>query len=129
MVLTALYERRATAFSTGDASMLDRVHTADSPLLAADRAYLASLTAAGEVLRGFRPAVAEVTLAAAPAGGGQVQVQVRLLDGWPGYAVVPADDPDGPALRNEPGRPRTPVAMTLVPGPDGWLIGSAGRLS
>jgi serine/threonine protein kinase len=126
-ILTSLYERRATAFTTGDAGLLDQVHAADSPLLAADRAYLASLTAAGEVLRGFRPTVTEVTATAEPDADGQVRV--RLLDGWPDYAVVPADAPDGPALRTEAGRDRTPVAMVLVPGPDGWLIGSAGRLS
>jgi hypothetical protein len=126
-VLTGLYERRATAFATGDAGLLDQVHAADSPLLAADRAYLASLTAAGEVLRGFRPSVAEVTVTAEPDGDGQVRL--RLLDGWPDYAVVPADAPDGPALRTEGGRDRTAVAMVLVPSPDGWRIGSAGRLS
>ncbi len=126
-VVTGLYERRATAFATGDASLLDQVHAADSPLLAADRDHLASLTASGEVLRGFRPTVSEVTVTAAPDDGGQVQL--RLLDGWPDYEVVPADAPDGPVLRTSDGRDRTAVEMVLVRGPDGWLIGSAGRLS
>jgi hypothetical protein len=126
-VLTTLYEHRAAAFATGDAGLLERVHAAHSPLLAADRAYLASLTAAGEVLRDFRPSVTDVEVTASAAGGSEVRV--RLLDGWGDYAVVPAGDPDGPVLRTEPGRDRTPVAMVLVPGPDGWVIGSAGRLS
>ncbi len=126
-VLTTLYEHRAAAFATGDAGLLERVHAADSPLLAADRAYLASLTAAGEVLRDFRPSVTDVEVTGPAAGGSEVRV--RLLDGWGDYAVVPAGEPDGPVLRTEPGRDRTPVAMVLVPGPDGWVIGSAGRLS
>ncbi len=126
-VLTGLYERRARAFATGDAALLTEVYTADSPLLAADRAYLASLSSAGEVLRGFRPAVTQVTVTGGGAGEGHVRVE--LVDGWPACDVVPAADPGGPALRTEAGRAPTRVGMVLVEGPAGWRIGSAGRLA
>ncbi|SNS08092.1 Serine/threonine protein kinase [Geodermatophilus saharensis] len=126
-VLTALYERRAEAFGTGDADLLAEVYTADSPLLTADRAYLAALDAAGEVLRGFRPTVAEVAVTGVAGGDGTVRVQ--LLDSWPECAVVSAAVPDGPVLRTEAGRAPARVEMVLVPGPSGWRIGSAGRLS
>ncbi|PWW24783.1 serine/threonine protein kinase [Geodermatophilus normandii] len=126
-VLTELYARRARAFATGDAALLEQVHAAGSPLLAADRAYLQALGAAGEVLRGFAPSVSGVTVTAGPAPDGAVQV--RLVDSRPDCEVVPASAPDGPPLRTEPGRGEVAVAMVLVPGPDGWRIGSAGRLA
>jgi hypothetical protein len=103
------------------------VYTADSPLLAADRAYLQALDQAGEALRGFAPSVSAVTVTAAPAAGGAVRV--RLVDSWPECAVVSAVAPDGPPLRTEPGRGEVAVAMVLVPGPGGWRIGTAGRLA
>ncbi len=126
-VLTGLYERRARAFAAGDAALLADVYTADSPLLAADRAYLAARTSAGEVLRGFRPAVTQVTVTGE--GDADGQVRVELVDGWPDFDVVPAADPGGPALRTEAGRAPTRVGMVLVAGPSGWRIGSAGRLA
>ncbi len=126
-VLAALYDRRAEAFATGDAALLDGVYTADSPLLAADRASLATLVAAGEALRGFEPAVTGVEVTGPPAADGTVRV--GLVDSWPTYTVVPAADPGGPVLRTEPGRAPVEVAMVLVPGPEGWRIGSAGRLA
>ncbi|MFC4694339.1 serine/threonine-protein kinase [Geodermatophilus arenarius] len=126
-VLTDLYDRRARAFATGSPALLDEVYTADSPLLAADRARLSSLTAAGEVLRGFTPSVSGVTVGAATTGEGSVQV--RLVDSWPEYAVVAAASPDGPVLRTEAGRGEAPVTMVLVPGSGGWRIGTAGRLA
>ncbi len=126
-VLTELYARRARAFTTGDVALLGEVYTADSPLLAADRAYLQALTAAGEVLRGFAPSVSAVTVTAGTSGDGPVQV--RLVDSRPECAVVSATAPDGPPLRTEPGRGEAAVEMVLVPGPGGWRIGSAGRLA
>ncbi len=126
-VLTALYDRRAQAFATGSGALLEGVYPADSPLLTADRGYLESLTAAGEVLRGFAPSVSAVTVTDGPADDGTVRV--RLVDSWPEYAVVPVAAPGGPALRTVAGRGETPVDMVLVPAPGGWQIGSAGRLA
>jgi hypothetical protein len=79
------------------------------------------------VLRGFRPAVTQVTVTGPASADGHVRVE--LLDGWPECDVVPADDPGGPALRTEAGRAGGGVAMVLVEGPSGWRIGSAGRLA
>ncbi|WP_142458430.1 serine/threonine-protein kinase [Geodermatophilus aquaeductus] len=126
-VLTELYARRASAFTTGDPALLEEVYAAGSPLLAADRAYLQALGAAGEVLRGFAPSVSGVTVTAGPADDGTVQL--RVVDSRPDCAVVSASAPDGPPLRTEPGRGEVAVAMVLVPGPDGWRIGTAGRLA
>ncbi|WP_448643015.1 hypothetical protein [Geodermatophilus sp. URMC 63] len=126
-VLTGLYDRRAEAFTTGSAPALEEVYAPDSPLLAADRTYLEDLTAAGEVLRGFRPAVVEVGVTAGPTEDGRVTV--RLVDDWPDYAVAAAADPDGPARRTEAGRGEVAVAVTLVRTSAGWRIESAGRLA
>jgi eukaryotic-like serine/threonine-protein kinase len=52
-----------------------------------------------------------------------------VVDSRPDCAVVSASAPDGPPLRTEPGRGEVAVAMVLVPGPDGWRIGTAGRLA
>jgi hypothetical protein len=125
-VLTGLYDRRAEAFTTGSAAVLEEVYTLDSPLLAADRAYLAGLAAAGEVLRGFRPAVVEVGVTAGPTADGRVTV--RLVDSWPAYEVVAVAQPDGPARRTEVGRGEVVVAVQLVRTAAGWRIESAGRL-
>jgi eukaryotic-like serine/threonine-protein kinase len=96
---------------------------AGSPLLAADRALVAELAGAGEVLRGFAPAVEEVT-AAEPDGD---RMELELVDSRPGYKVVAADRPEGAALRTDAGRGSARVRMVLVRAGDGWLIESAER--
>ncbi|MBM7804877.1 serine/threonine protein kinase [Geodermatophilus bullaregiensis] len=126
-VLTGLYDRRAQALTTGSPAALDEVYAAGSPLLEADLAYLAGLAASGEVLRGFRPAVVEVSLTAGPTADGRATV--RLVDEWPAYEVVAATEPDGPARRTEAGRGEVAVAVQLVDTATGWRIESAGRLT
>ncbi|PRY50445.1 serine/threonine protein kinase [Geodermatophilus tzadiensis] len=126
-VLTGLYARRAEALSSASAAGLGDVYTPDSALLAADRAYVEALAASGEVLRGFRPVVEEVTATGLPDAGGRVVL--RLVDSWPSYDVVAVDDPGGVPRRTEAGRERTPVSMVLVRTPGGWRIESAGRLT
>ncbi|SDD14595.1 Serine/threonine protein kinase [Geodermatophilus telluris] len=127
VVLAALYARRAEALSDASPAALAEVYAPDSALLAADRAYAASLAASGELLRGFRPVVEEVHVTGTPGADGRVAL--RLVDSWPAYEVVAADDPGGPPLRTEDGRGRTAVGMVLVPTPGGWRIESAGRLA
>ncbi|MGY1741043.1 MULTISPECIES: protein kinase domain-containing protein [unclassified Blastococcus] len=122
-VVGELYARRAEAFARADPAALDAVYTADSPLRAADDAAVRALAAAGERLAGFAPRVEGP--AAVVAAGDRARVELR--DGWAGYDVVAAGDPDGRPLRAVPGRASAPVALDLVRGPDGWRIATAGR--
>jgi eukaryotic-like serine/threonine-protein kinase len=124
-VVDGLYGRRTDAFALGDAGSLDRVYTPGSPQRAADEAHVGALTEAGETLRGFAPAVVEVT--AATVDGDRAVVD--LSDSWPEYEVVATGSAEhGPALRTAPGRPVTAVRMVLLRTPDGWRIDSAERL-
>lgn len=123
-VIEELYRLRGQAFGAGSAEVLDQVYAADSPLLAADAAHLGSLAAAGEVLRGFVPRVVEVTDVRVSGD----QVEVRLVDRWPEYAVVRAGAADGPVLRAGPARAAADVRMVLVRAPAGWRIATAERL-
>jgi hypothetical protein len=124
-VVTELYERRAAAFAAGSPDGLADVYTAGSPLRAADEEHARTLAEAGEVLRGFAPAVVAVTAT----GEEGDRVEMDLVDRWPGYDVVPAGSPDGPAVRTVPGRPEATVRMVLVRTGEGWRIESAQRLA
>ena len=123
-VVTELYERRAAAFGAASPERLADVYTADSPLRHVDEEHARALAEAGEVLRGFTPIVVAVT----GVGDGTDRVEMDLVDRWPGYDVVPAAAPDGPAVRTVPGRPETTVRMVLVRTGEGWRIESAQRL-
>ena len=118
-VVDGLYRRRAEAFATASPRLLDAVYADGSPLLTADVALATSLADAGEALRGFAPAVEEVT--AARADGDRVHLE--LVDSWATYEVVR----DGAAVRQGPGRLPSSVRMVLVRAGDGWLIESAER--
>jgi eukaryotic-like serine/threonine-protein kinase len=118
-VVDGLYRRRAEAFATASPRLLEAVYAAGSPLLTADVALATTLADAGEVLRGFAPAVEEVT--AARADGDRVRLE--LVDSWAPYEVVR----DGAAVRPGPGRPPATVRMVLVRSGDSWLIESAER--
>ena len=124
--LGALYDRRAEALSTGSAALLDGVYLPDSALLTADRDTVATLAAAGETLRGFAP---EVVSAAVLEEAPGERVTLRVVDRWPDYAVVPASDPAGPALRPVAGRGEAEVRMTLAATDAGWRIASAERVA
>jgi hypothetical protein len=122
-VVGDLYARRATAFTTGSAAVLDEVYEPDSALLAADRRSVADLAAAGELLRGFAPEVVRVESVTVTDDG----VELELVDRWPDYEVVAADGRDDGAVRWSPGRPDAPVRMVLARAGDGWRIETAGR--
>jgi hypothetical protein len=124
-VLAELYARRATALASGTTDELADVYAPGSPLRSADEEYARTLTAAGELLRGFAPTVVAVTAV----GDGDDRVEMDLVDRWAGYEVVPAADPDGPAVRTVPGRPEAEVRMVLVRTGEGWRIESARRLA
>jgi hypothetical protein len=125
--LGALYDRRAEALSTGSATLLDEVHVPGSALLAADRDTVATLAAAGEALRGFAPEV--VSAAVLEQAPGAERVTLRVVDRWPAYEVVPAADPDGPAVRPVAGRGEVEVRMTLAATAEGWRIATAERVT
>ncbi len=122
-VVQELYARRAEAFARADPAGLGAVYPAGSALLAADEAAVRALADAGRRLSGFTPRVEGPAVVVEV--GDRVRVEVR--DGWDGYGVVPADDPDGPVLLRAPGRAIAPVVLELVPGPDGWQIAGASR--
>ena len=124
-VVEQLYARRADAFALGNAGDLDGVYVRGSPLRAADEAHVRALADAGEALRGFAPAVVEVTAASVDGD----RAVVDLTDRWPDYEVVPADAArSGSSLRSAQGRPAVAVRMVLLRTTDGWRIQGAERL-
>ena len=122
-VVQELYARRAEAFTRADPAGLDAVYSAGSPLRAADEAAVRALADAGRRLAGFTPRVEGPVVVVATGD----RVRLEASDGWGGYAVVSADDPDGPALAHVPGRGTGPVVLELVAAPDGWRIDEAAR--
>lgn len=122
-VVAELYARRAAAFAAASPDALAAVHAAGSALLAADEAYVRELAGAGEALRGFAPSVVRVDAVTVEVG----RAELVLVDRWGAYDVVSAADPDGPALRTEPGRGEATVRLVLAQTPDGWRIQDAGR--
>jgi hypothetical protein len=61
----------------------------------------------------------------ATVAGDRVRLEAR--DGWEGYAVVPAGEPEGAALLHAPGRATGPVVLELLGGAGGWRIAAATR--
>ncbi|MGY1724689.1 protein kinase domain-containing protein [Blastococcus sp. SYSU DS0533] len=119
-----LYARRAEGLS-GSPDRLPTVHLPGSPLLTADEEYARALTAAGEALDGFAPVVVDLDVVTVSEG----RAELLLTDRWPGYRVVRAEDPGGPAVRTVPGRPEAQVRMVLVRTPEGWRIDQAERVA
>lgn len=121
-LVTQLYARRAEALN-GNPAALGDVYAPGSPLRAADAEHARTLTAAGEQLRGFAPAVVELAVVATT----EDRAELVLTDRWPDYRVVPAGRPDVEAIRTVVGRPDAEVRMTLLRTPSGWRIESAER--
>ncbi|MGY1752582.1 serine/threonine-protein kinase [Blastococcus sp. SYSU D01042] len=119
-----LYRLRTEAFAVASADPLARVWAAGSPQGEADAAHARALADAGERLRGFAPAVAEVEVLRL----GADRAELRLVDGWPAYEVVRATDPAGVALRPAPARAPAPVRAVLVRAPEGWRLELVERL-
>lgn len=124
LVVEDLYDRRAQSFATSAPELLAGVYPLESAQRAADQAHMRAMTAAGEALRGFAPAVVEVT-------GVSVDgdlARLDLVDRWPDYEVVGSGSAAGPDVRTVPGRPDTAVRMVLLRTADGWRIVGAERL-
>ncbi|TFV79165.1 serine/threonine protein kinase [Blastococcus sp. CT_GayMR19] len=124
LLVEELYGRRAQCFGAGTPELLGGVYAPGSPLRAADEAHVRALAAAGETLRGFAPAVVEVTGVSVT----DDRALLDLVDRRPEYEVVAAGSGEAPALRTEPGRPQTAVRMALLRTPEGWRIESAERV-
>jgi hypothetical protein len=128
-VIADLYGRRAAVFAApaadGGTQALAGVYAPGSPQLDADQAQVRALARAGEMLRGFAPAVVEVTRAT---NGGD-RVELRLVDRWARYDVVPVGRGQAMPLRTGPARAPANVRMVLLRTAAGWRIAEAGRLA
>ncbi|WP_138734511.1 serine/threonine-protein kinase, partial [Modestobacter excelsi] len=120
-VLTELYARRATAFTTGDATVLGGVYVPGSALLDRDTTALLALRDQGQELRGFAPEVRRLVQVSAGADG---RVEVRLVDELPGYRVEPTGD-EGPVAADVPARGAAEVRLVLQQTAAGWRISDA----
>jgi hypothetical protein len=122
-LLTELYTRRATAFTTADPEALAGAYMPGSPLLDRDTAAVRTLLEAGRTLTGFSPQVRRL-LSVTPAGAGRVVLLV--VDELPGYQVVPADAPGAVPAHEVPGRGQAEVRIVLEQTSAGWRISDAG---
>ncbi|MDX6257268.1 MAG: eukaryotic-like serine/threonine-protein kinase [Frankiales bacterium] len=122
-VIGRLDDRRDGAFAAGDRALLDQVYAPASAPLAADRARLTAMLAAGDHAQGLALTVRTLELV----GVSPKAVQLRVADELGPYALV---DAAGTTVRQLPARPLTTWAMTLVrvaAGEDGWRIVAIAR--
>jgi hypothetical protein len=122
-VLTELYARRVTAFTTGDPDALTGAYVPGSPLLDRDTAAVRELLEEGQTLDGFSPQVRRL-LSVTPAGA--ARFVLRVVDELSGYRVVPADAPGAVPAHEVPGRGQAEVRIVLEQTSAGWRISEAG---
>jgi hypothetical protein len=123
-VLGRLDDRRDGAFAAGDRALLDQVYVAGSAPLAADRASLAAMLAAGVHASGLALTVRRIDVVAATA----TSVRLRVADELGPYALVARD---GSTVQRLPARPLTTWAISLVRsrgGDEGWRIAAIARV-
>jgi hypothetical protein len=121
-LLTELYARRATAFTTADPEALTGAYLPGSPLLDRDTAAVRTLLEAGRTLTGFSPQVRRL-LSVTPAGAGRVVLLV--VDELPGYRVVPVGAPGAAPAQDVAGRGAAEVRIVLEQTTAGWRISDA----
>lgn len=114
-ILDRLDARRAASFERGDATGLLKVYTPGSPLLAADRAALARLRAAGQTARGVRHTIRSVTASSYDSRS----AMMRVVDVLAAYDVV---DASGRRVQRAGPRPATAFAVTLMRTSQGWRL-------
>jgi hypothetical protein len=128
-VIADLYGRRAAVFAAPDADggghALAGVYAPGSRQLGTDEAQVRALAQAGEMLRGFAPTVVEVTHSST-AGD---RAELRLVDRWARYDVVPQGQGTAMPLRTGPARPPAKVRMVVVRAAVGWRIADVERLA
>lgn len=112
----ALAELRARAFSAADAGLLTGVNLAESPAMAADRAEIAKLEAAGTVLSGL---AVEVLAAGPPLPGERGRVTVPAAVSTSAYAER---ETGGGMIRRTAEGSRQDILLVLVRTPEGWRV-------
>jgi len=114
-VLERLDGVRAEAFALADPERLDEVYAPDSPALAADRAAVDELVAAGLTVEGARHEVRDVTLLeSAPQ-----RARLRVVDVLAAHSVLAVD---GAVVEERPARAPAAVEMELVDIGGAWRI-------
>lgn len=114
-LLDALDRSRSTAFEAADAQLLGEVYAAGSPLLEADRATIAALSAAGQRAPGVRHAVRTVRVSSYDG----TSAVLRLVDVLSAYSVI---DGSGRVLQRAAARPEATFVVTVVRTAKGWRL-------
>jgi hypothetical protein len=114
-VLDRLDRARAEAFARGDANALDLVYAPGSRLLAADRAAIARLSAAGQRARGVRHTTHAVTVTSYGAASAVLQV----VDVLSAYELV---DRTGRVVQRTAPRAEATFVVRLVQAAGGWRL-------
>lgn len=114
-VLDELDTARAQAFATADPAALAAVYAPGAPALAADRALVEQLAAAGQRAEGVRHAVREVE----PLEVGERRARLRVVDALAGYSVR---DAAGAVVTRTAERGPRPFVVELARTADGWRL-------
>jgi hypothetical protein len=122
-VLEGLDALRSKAFAQGDSDVLEQVYLPDSPVLAAEQATLAALTAVGAHAEGLRLKLVEVRQETVAPD----RVVLTVVDELPDYRLVDAAG----AVERRAGRGNFTWRVTLRPLPGAsneWRIAGLARL-
>jgi hypothetical protein len=114
-ILGSLDRARAYAFATGDPAALAAVYAPGSPGLAADRAAIARLRAAGCRARGVRHTIRSL----AEISHDDRTVVLRVVDELSAYDVVEAS---GRVVQHTSPRAAMPFVVRIVETPAGWRL-------
>ncbi len=120
--LLALDDARARAFSTADPAALEQVWVPGSAGLAADRAAVEQLRAAGRRALGLRHELREVTILTAD----PTAARVRTVDVLAEHEVV---DASGAVVRQVALRGSTAWTVELTRTPTGWRLASVSPVT
>ena len=114
-VLDELDAARASAFASADPALLAGVYAADAPGLAADRALVEQLAAAGQTASGVRHEVRGVEVLEESDDA----ARLRVVDVLAAYEVR---DAGGPVVSRAPARGEATYVVELVRTGDGWRL-------
>jgi hypothetical protein len=127
-LLTELYARRVTAFTTASPEALAGVYVPGSPLLDRDTAAVRALAEAGQTVSGFAPEVRRL-LGVETTGD---RIVLRLVDDLPAYRVVVGGSTEDPPTEDRPtgtasaqevaGRGEAEVRIEVQSTAAGWRI-------